>query len=71
MIPHAARIRFKDPETGLTLVFLSNRVTLAALTVCALHKSRCQVELFFEWIKQHLRSSDSMVRRRMQCRRRS
>ena len=37
------RIRFKDSETGLTLVFLSNRVTLAALMVCALHKSRCQV----------------------------
>jgi len=49
------RIRFKDPETGKTLVFLTNQVTLPALTVCALYKSRWQVELFFKWIKQHLR----------------
>ena len=49
------RIRFKDPETGKTLVFLTNQVTLPALTICALYKSRWQVELFFKWIKQHLR----------------
>ena len=49
------RIRFKDPETDKTLVFLTNHVTLPALTICALYKSRWQVELFFKWIKQHLR----------------
>ena len=52
---HLRRIRFKDPDTGKTLVFLTNHVTLPALTVCALYKSRWQVELFFKWIKQHLR----------------
>jgi DDE family transposase len=52
---HLRRIRFKDPETGKTLVFLTNHVTLPALTICALYKSRWQVELFFKWIKQHLR----------------
>jgi transposase len=49
------RIRFKDPETGKTLVFLTNNFTLPAATICALYKSRWQVELFFKWIKQHLR----------------
>ena len=36
-------------------MFLTNHMTLPALTVCALYKSRWQVELFFKWIKQHLR----------------
>lgn len=49
------RIRFKDPETGKTLVFLTNHVGISAASVCALYKSRWQVELFFKWIKQHLR----------------
>ena len=49
------RVRFNDPETGKTLVFLSNQMTLPAATICALYKSRWQVELFFKWIKQHLR----------------
>ncbi len=52
---HLRRIRFRDAETGKTLVFLTNRVTLPALTICALYKSRWRVELFFKWIKQHLR----------------
>jgi hypothetical protein len=39
------RIRFKDPETGKTLVFLTNHVTLPALTICALYKSRWQVDI--------------------------
>ena len=52
---HLRRIRFKDPETGKTLVFLTNQCTLSAATICALYKSRWQVELFFKWIKQHLR----------------
>lgn len=49
------RIRFCDQETGKTLIFLTNQMTLPALTICALYKSRWQVELFFKWIKQHLR----------------
>jgi hypothetical protein len=49
------RIRFKDPVTDKTLVFLTNHFGIPALTVCALYKSRWQVELFFKWIKQHLR----------------
>jgi hypothetical protein len=52
---HLRRIRFRDPETGNNLVFLTNQFTLPAITVCALYKSRWQVELFFKWIKQHLR----------------
>ena len=52
---HLRRIRFKDPETGKTLVFLTNNFTLPPATICALYKARWQVELFFKWIKQHLR----------------
>lgn len=48
------RIRYRDPE-GRRLVFLTNHLSLPALTICALYKSRWQVELFFKWIKQHLR----------------
>jgi Domain of unknown function (DUF4372)/Transposase DDE domain len=49
------RIRYKDPETGKTLVSLTNHSGIPALSVCALYKSRWQVELFFNWIKQQLR----------------
>jgi transposase len=52
---HLRRVRFNDLETGKTLVFLTNQTTLPALTICNLYKSRWQVELFFKWIKQHLR----------------
>ena len=52
---HLRRIRFKDPESGKTLVFLTNNFQLPAVTLCALYKARWQVELFFKWIKQHLR----------------
>jgi len=52
---HLRRIRFRDKETDKTLVFLTNQMTLPASTICALYKSRWQVELFFKWIKQHLR----------------
>jgi len=52
---HLRRIRFKDAESGKTLVFLTNNFTLSAPTICALYKSRWQVELFFKWVKQHLR----------------
>lgn len=49
------RIRFKDPDTGKTLVFLTNNFALAAVTITELYRCRWQVELFFKWIKQHLR----------------
>jgi len=49
------RISFRDPESAKKLVFLTNQFQLPALTVCALYKCRWQVELFFKWIKQHLR----------------
>ena len=52
---HLRRIRFKDPESGKTLVFLTNNFAFPAATICALYKARWQVELFFKWIKQHLR----------------
>lgn len=51
---HLRRIRFKDPLTQETLIFLTNNTILPALTIAALYKSRWQVELFFKWIKQHL-----------------
>jgi len=49
------RIRFRDPETDKRLVFLTNNFTLPAITITALYRCRWQVELFFKWIKQHLR----------------
>lgn len=49
------RIRFKDLPTGKTYIFITNNMALPALTICKLYKSRWQVELFFKWIKQHLR----------------
>jgi hypothetical protein len=52
---HLRRVRFRDPQTGKTLVFLTNLTAQPALTICDLYKSRWQVELFFKWIKQHLR----------------
>ena len=67
------RIRFKDPETGKTLVFLTNNTVLPALTIAALYKSRWQVELFFKWIKQHLRikrfigNSENAVKTQIWC----
>ena len=52
---HLRRVKFKDPDSGKTLVFLTNNMRLPALTIAALYKNRWQVELFFKWIKQHLR----------------
>jgi hypothetical protein len=49
------RIKFKDPVTEKTLVFLTNNFALPALTITQLYRCRWQVELFFKWIKQHLR----------------
>ena len=67
------RIRFKDPDSGKTLVFLTNNTALPALTIAALYKSRWQVELFFKWIKQHLRikrflaTSENAVKTQIWC----
>lgn len=70
---HLRRIRFKDPETGKTLIFLTNNTALPPLTIAALYKSRWQVELFFKWIKQHLRikhflgNSENAVKTQVWC----
>jgi len=70
---HMRRIRFKDPESGKTLIFLTNNTALPALTIAALYKSRWQVELFFKWIKQHLRikkflgNSENAVKTQVWC----
>lgn len=70
---HLRRIRFKDPESGRTLIFLTNNTSLPALTIAALYKSRWQVELFFKWIKQHLRikrflgTSENAVKTQIWC----
>ncbi len=49
------RIKYRDPETGKAFVFLTNNFALPAMTIARLYKCRWQVELFFKWIKQHLR----------------
>ncbi len=49
------RIKYYDTDTEKTFVFLTNNLTLPALTVAELYRCRWQVELFFKWIKQHLR----------------
>ena len=70
---HLRRIRFKDPDSGKTLIFLTNNTALPALSICALYKSRWQVELFFKWIKQHLRikhflgNSENAVKTQLWC----
>ena len=70
---HLRRIRFKDPGSGKTLVFLTNNTSLPALTIAALYKNRWQVELFFKWIKQHLRikrflgTSENAVKTQIWC----
>jgi hypothetical protein len=70
---HLRRIRFNDPESGKALVFLTNNTTLPPLMIAALYKSRWQVELFFKWIKQHLRikrflgTSENAVKTQIWC----
>jgi len=67
------RIKFIDKETGKTLVFITNNKTLPALAIAALYKNRWQVELFFKWIKQHLRikkffgTSENAVKAQIWC----
>ena len=70
---HLRRIRFKDPESGKSLIFLTNNTTLPPLTIAALYRNRWQVELFFKWIKQHLRikrflgTSENAVKTQIWC----
>lgn len=70
---HLRRVKFKDPASGKTLVFLTNNMTLPPLTIAALYKSRWQVELFFKWVKQHLRikrflaTSENAVKTQIWC----
>lgn len=52
---HLRRIKFHDAEHDKDLVFLTNNFDLPALTIAQLYRCRWQVELFFKWIKQHLR----------------
>jgi len=49
------RIRYFDAETGKTLIFLTNNFKLSALTIAALYRNRWGIEIFFKWIKQHLK----------------
>ncbi len=49
------RIKYRDPKTDKRLIFLTNQFTLPALSIADLYRCRWQVELFFKWIKQHLR----------------
>ena len=52
-------INYRDPQTHTTFEFLTNHFTLPAYTITELYRYRWQVELFFKWIKQHLRSKPS------------
>jgi len=49
------RIGYRDPQTGKALVFLTNNFTVPALAIAQLYHGRWQIELFFKWVKQHLR----------------
>jgi len=49
------RIGYRDPLTGKDFIFITNNFIHPALTIASFYKSRWQVELFFKWIKQHLR----------------
>lgn len=49
------RVKYYDKEQNKTLVFLSNNFTLPALEIAMLYKHRWKIELFFKWIKQHLK----------------
>ena len=67
------RIRFNDAQSGKTLILLTNNFALPPLTIAALYKNRWQVELFFRWIKQHLRikkflgNSENAVKTQIWC----
>ena len=55
------RIKFYDAEQDRLFVFLTNNLDLPAITIIQLYKSRWQVELFFKWIKQHLRINQGLL----------
>jgi len=67
------RIKFYDEETQHTFVFLTNNMVLTAVEIALLYKNRWQVELFFKWIKQHLKiksfwgTSENAVRIQIYC----
>jgi hypothetical protein len=69
---HLRRVRCKDPM-GKTLIFLTNNTALPAPVIAQLYKNRWQVELFFKWIKQHLRikkflgTSENAVKTQIWC----
>lgn len=65
------RIRFKDAESGRTLVFLTNQMTLPAETICALYKSRWQVELFSNGSNSIFGPNVTLVRQRRPSRHKS
>ena len=52
---HVIRVKYHDSETNKTLVFLTNNFNLSAVTIAELFRYRWHIELFFKWIKQHLR----------------
>jgi IS4 transposase len=54
-LPDIRRVEYRDPETGKVYVFLTNHRRWAAQTVADIYKSRWGVELYFRWIKQHLK----------------
>jgi IS4 transposase len=70
---HLRRVRYNDPESGKRMVFLTNNTAIPALTVAKLYKNRWRVELFFKWIKQHLRikkflgTSENAVKTQIWC----
>ena len=70
---HLRKVKYRDPKTDQVLIFLTNNTSLPALTIAALYKSRWQVELFFKWIKQHLRikkflgNSENAVKTQIWC----
>jgi transposase len=72
-IPWSSFARIVGRYSGKTLVFLTNNTNLPALTIAALYKNRWQVELFFKWIKQHLRikkflgTSENAVKTQIWC----
>lgn len=49
------RVKYRDEKRNKTLTFITNNFSLPAMTICELYRSRWHVELFFKWIKQHLR----------------
>jgi len=52
---HLRAVKYRDKERNKTLTFITNNFSLPAITICELYRNRWHVELFFKWIKQHLR----------------